>query len=114
MGASEHRGRGGVQVAPAARSPRANDGEAGDVLVRLRCHDGMVEATGSDGRRVPLTESGCPSDFHVQLLLELARVSLDDRRVVIISPEGTAERAKWTRAIADDLVGAREPGVEHR
>jgi hypothetical protein len=91
---------------------RSSGGELfrADVLVHLRCHDGLVEASGPGGRRVPLTESGCPSDFHVQLLLELARVNLDDRWVVIISPEGTGDSAKWTRATAEELVGAHENG----
>ncbi len=41
---------------------RSSGGELyrADVLVHLRCHDGMVEATDPDGRRVPLTGSGCP------------------------------------------------------
>jgi hypothetical protein len=38
-------------------------------------------------------------------LLELARVNLDDRWVVIVSPDVTAEGVKWTRTTADDLVG---------
>jgi hypothetical protein len=95
---------------------RSSGGELlrADVLVHLRCQDGVVEAAGADGRCVPLTESGCPSDFHLQLLLELARVNLDDRWVVIISPEVTAESAQWTRTTTDDLVGAREMDVGHR
>jgi hypothetical protein len=63
---------------------------------------------------MPLTESGCPADFHLQFLLELARVNLDDRWIVVISPEVTAEGAQWIRTTADDLVEAREMGVGHR
>jgi hypothetical protein len=84
-----------------------------DVLVHLRCADGVVEATDADGRRVPLTESGCPSDFHLQLLLELARVNLDDRWIVIVSSEATAQGVRWARTTADDLVRAREMGDRH-
>ncbi len=85
---------------------RSSDGELfrADALVHLRCHDGVVEATCRNGRCVPLTGSGCPADFHLQLLLELARVNLDDRWIVVISPEVSHEAAQWTRATADDLV----------
>jgi hypothetical protein len=92
---------------------RSSDGELfrADALVHLRCHDGVVEATFKNGRCVPLTGSGCPADFHLQLLLELARVNLDDRWIVIISPEDRPEGTHWIQATADDLVGAREVGV---
>jgi hypothetical protein len=95
---------------------RSSGGELfrADVLVHLRCRDGVVEATGMDGRRVPLTESGCPSDFHLQLLLELARVNLDDRWIVIVSPEATAQGVRWARTTADDLVRVREIKDGHR
>jgi hypothetical protein len=76
---------------------RSADGELfrADVLVHLRCRDGVVEATGADGRSVPLTECDCPPDFHLQLLFEFARVNLDDRWIVLITPEVTAEGPKW-------------------
>ena len=73
-------------------------------MIRLRCGDGQVKATCADGRSVLLTGPGCPADFHVQLLLELSRVRLDDRWIVVISPQVTAEGARWTRAAADDLL----------
>jgi len=85
---------------------RSSDDELlrADTLVRLRCHDGVVEATSAAGRQARLTGPGCPPDFHLQLLLELARVNLDDRWVVVAA-EGTAKGAKWARRTADDLVG---------
>jgi hypothetical protein len=88
---------------------KTSDGELlrADTLVHLRCHDGVVEATGAGDQRVRLTGPGCPPDSHLLLLLELARVNLDDRWIVIISPEVTAEGAKWTQTTADDLVGCR-------
>jgi hypothetical protein len=65
----------------------------------------VVAATSAGGRQVRLAGPGCPSDFHLRLLSELARVNLDDRWIVIVSPERTDEGAKWTRTTADDLVG---------
>ncbi len=75
-----------------------------DALIHLRCGDGQVEATCADGRSVLLTGPGCPADFHLQLLWELSRVRLDDRWIVVISPEVTADGARWARATANDLV----------
>jgi hypothetical protein len=46
---------------------------------------------------MPLTKSGCPADFHLQLLLELAQVNLGGRWIVVISPEVTAEGAVDTK-----------------
>jgi hypothetical protein len=81
-----------------------------DALIHLRCGDGQVEATCADGRSVLLTGPGCPADFHVQLLLELSRVRLDDRSIVVICPLVTTDGARWTRAAADDLVRSGEVG----
>lgn len=59
-----------------------------------KCQDGMVEATCAAGRC--LRQPGrLPPNFHLQLLLELARVNLDERWIVIISPADPADDAKW-------------------
>lgn len=75
-----------------------------DVLIGLQCREGSVEASRADGRCIHLTESGCPPDFHLQLLAEIAKVNMDDRWIVVISPSVTAHSARWTQATTDELV----------
>jgi hypothetical protein len=75
-----------------------------DVIVGLRCREGSVEAVRGDGHCIRLTESGCPPDFHVMLLAELANVNMDDRWIIIISASVTADGARWTHATTDELV----------
>jgi hypothetical protein len=85
---------------------RSADGELvrADALIGLQCREGSVEASRADGRCIRLTESGCPPDFHVQLLDEIAKVNTDDRWIVIISPLVTADSARWTQETTDELI----------
>jgi hypothetical protein len=91
---------------------RSTDGDLvrADALIGLQCREGSVEVTRADGRCIRLTESGCPPDFHVQLLAEIAKADIDDRWIVIISPSVTADGATWISAITDELL--QEPSME--
>jgi hypothetical protein len=80
-----------------------------DAVTGLRCAGGCTEAVCADGRIVRLAESGCPPDFHVQLLRVLARARSDSRWLLVISPDTTADSLCWTQDRVDDLV-PRDPG----
>ena len=73
-------------------------------VIHLRCRDGEVEAILAGGACLRLAGPGCPPGFHLQLLAELARARriYDDRWIVIMSPEVTADGPRWACATADD------------
>ncbi len=75
-----------------------------DAVTGLRCAGGCAEAVCADGRVVRLAESGCPPDFHVQLLRMLARARSDSRWLLVISPETNTSTPCWTQDRVDDLV----------
>jgi hypothetical protein len=87
---------------------RAADGDLvrSDVITWLRCRGGEVEGVRSDGGFVRLAGPGCPLDFHLALLRELQRHSSwpDERWVVIISSEVTADGARWVSVRLDELA----------
>lgn len=80
-----------------------------DMITGLRCAGGSADAYCSDGRMVRLTGSGCPADFHVRLLGELARARGDSRWFVIIAAEQSRNGTRWAVRRTDDLVN---PGAE--
>ena len=90
---------------------KSDEGELvrSDVITGLRCRGGDVEANRVEGGVVRLAGPACPPDFHVALLRELERHSgYDDRWVVIISPEVTADGARWVSARLDELAEAAD------
>ena len=68
-------------------------------IVQLRCRDGEVEALVAGGSWLRLAGPGCPPGFHHQLLAELARARqiYDDRWIVIMSPDLTADGARCAK-----------------
>ena len=87
---------------------RSADGDLvrSDVITWLRCRGSWVEGARSNGGTVRLAGAGCPPDFHMAFLRELERHSScpDDRWVVIISSEVTADGARWVSARLDELA----------
>jgi hypothetical protein len=82
-----------------------------DMIAGLRCAGGSADAYCSDGRMVRLAGSGCPADFHVRLLGELARARGDSRWFVIIAAELSRDGARWAVRRTDDLIDlGSEPG----
>ena len=75
-----------------------------DAVIGLECADGTARAYCSDGRLVLLAESGCPPDFHVQLLRALERGGRDTRWMLVISPEISSGGAHWTTSHVDELT----------
>ena len=73
-------------------------------IIGLRCRDGEVEAILAGGASLRLAGPGCPPEFHLQLLAELARARriYDDRWIVIISAEMAADGPRWTCATTDE------------
>jgi hypothetical protein len=78
-----------------------------DAIIGLQCEGGSADARCSDGRVVRLAGSGCPADFHVQLLAELDRAAAQDRWIVVISPETSRDGVLWTQCRVGDLA---QPG----
>lgn len=77
-----------------------------DAIIGLHCADGSADARCSDGRVVRLAGSGCPADFHVQLLAELVQAAAQDRWILIISPEASRGGMSWTQSRVEDLTQA--------
>ena len=73
-------------------------------IIGLRCRDGEVEAILAGGAGLRLAGPGCPPEFRVQLLAELAsaRRIYDDRWIVIISAQMAADDPRWTCATTDE------------
>jgi hypothetical protein len=89
---------------------RCADGELvrWDAITWLRCFGGDVEAACPDGTGIRLAGPGCLSDFDVALLRELESAGRwhDDRWVVIVSAEITADAARWVSAQRDEIAQA--------
>jgi hypothetical protein len=82
-----------------------------DAIIGLQCAGGSADARCSDGRLVRLAGSGCPADFHVQLLAELDHAAAQDRWILIISPEASRGGMSWTQCRVEDLPQPDENGL---